>query len=209
MLLEIGAKLGAVEEPLMRRTVLVLAALAAMSIVASSAQATMRISGDPGGLILAYAERFLQARASGEQVVIDGPCLSACTLALAMVPRGQVCATSNAVLGFHAAWRPSSRGGKTTSSVATQAMMELYPADVRSWIGRHGGLTPHMIYLQGHELSAMVPTCGAASTTVASAGQPAGVGGTSHAPGAVARARYERVVRPGQPRARLAAQQTR
>ena len=87
--------------------------------------------------------------------------------------------------------------------------MELYPADVRSWIGRHGGLTPQMIYLQGRELAAIVPPCGAASTTVASAGQPAGVGGTSRAPGAVARARYERVVRPGQPRATLAAQQTR
>jgi hypothetical protein len=205
----VGCQTSVREEPSMRRTVLVLAAVAAMSIMVSSAQATMRISGDSGGLILAYAERFLQARASGEQVVIDGSCLSACTLALAMVPRGQVCATSNAVLGFHAAWRPTNRGGKTTSSVATQAMMELYPADVRGWIGRHGGLTSRMIFLQGHELSAMVPTCGAASSTVASAGQPAGVGRTAHAPGAVARARYERVVRPGQPRATLAAQQTR
>jgi hypothetical protein len=208
MLPEIGAKLGTGEEPFMRRTALLLAPVAAMSIMASSAQATMRISGDPGGLILAYAERFLQARASGEQVVIDGACLSACTLALAMVPRGQVCATSNAVLGFHAAWRPNNHGGKATSSVATQAMMELYPADVRSWIDRHGGLTPRMIYLQGHELSAMVPTCGAASSTVASAGQ-SGVGRTGRTPGAVARAKYERVVRPGQPRATLAAQQVR
>src|SRR6202043_2926448 len=147
---------GAREDSFMRRSALLLVAVAAISITTSSAQATMRISGDPGGLILAYAEKFLQARASGEQVVIDGTCLSACTLALAMVPRGQVCATSNAVLGFHAAWRPTSRGGTATSSVATQAMMELYPADVRSWIGRHGGLTPHMIYLQGHELSVMV-----------------------------------------------------
>jgi len=193
----------------MRHTALLLAAVAVMSITTSSAQATMRISGDPGGLILAYAEKFLQARASGEQVVIDGACLSACTLALAMVPRGQVCATSNAVLGFHAAWRPTSRGGKATSSVATQAMMELYPADVRGWIGRHGGLTPRMIFLQGHELSAMVPTCGAASTTVASSAQPTGVGRTGRAPNPVARAKYEHVVRPGQPRARLAAQQVR
>jgi hypothetical protein len=206
MLLEIGAKLGAGEESFMRRTAFVLVAVAAMSIMTSSAQATMRISGDPGGLILAYAEKFLQARASGEQVVIDGACLSACTLALAMVPRGQVCATSNAVLGFHSAWRPNSHGGKATSSVATQAMMELYPADVRNWIGRHGGLTPRMIYLQGHELSAMVPTCGAASSSVASA---SGVGRTGRGPGAVARAKYERVVRSGQPRATLAAQQTR
>jgi hypothetical protein len=184
---------------------LLLAAVAVASISASTAQATMRITGDPGGLIIAYAERFLQARASGEQVVIDGACLSACTLALAMLPRGQVCATSNAVLGFHAAWRPTSRGGKTTSSVATQAMMELYPADVRGWIDRHGGLTPHMIYLQGHELSAMVPACGTAAGTTAPAAQLASVGRTGHEPNAVARAK----IRPGQPRAKLAAQQAR
>src|ERR1700730_16448360 len=145
----------------MRHTALLLAAVAATTITTSSAQATMRISGDPGGLILQYAERFRQARASGERVVIDGACLSACTLALAMVPRGQVCATPRAVLGFHAAWRPTARGGKAPRTVATRAMMELYPADVRGWIGRHGGLTPRMIYLQGRELSGMVPACGA------------------------------------------------
>jgi hypothetical protein len=185
----------------MRRTALLLAAVAAASISASSARATMRIAGDPGGLIIEYAERFLQARASGEQVVIDGACLSACTLALAMLPRGQVCATPQAVLGFHAAWRPTAGGGHTPSSVATQAMMDLYPADVRGWIGRHGGLTPHMIYLKGRELAAMVPTCGATAGTVAAA---------AHEPSAVARANREaHVVRPGQPRANFASQQLR
>ena len=189
----------------MRRTALLLAAVAATSISTTSARATMRISGDPGGLIIEYAQRFLQARASGERVVIDGACLSACTLALAMLPREQVCATSQAVLGFHAAWRPTSGGGKTTSSIATQAMMELYPADVRGWIDRHGGLTPRMIFLQGHELSAMVPACGATADAVAAAArEPVGVGRASREPNAVARA-----VRPGQPRAKLAAQQVR
>jgi hypothetical protein len=43
----------------MRRAALLLVALAATSITTSSAQATMRISGDPGGLILAYADKFL------------------------------------------------------------------------------------------------------------------------------------------------------
>jgi hypothetical protein len=197
----------------MPRTALLLAAVAATSISASSAQATMRITGDPGGLIIEYAERFLQARASGEPVVIDGACLSACTLAVAMLPRGQVCTTSKAVLGFHAAWRPTSHGGKATSSVATQAMMELYPADVRGWIGRHGGLTPRMIFLQGRELSAMVPTCGAAAGATASLSrEPTGVGRASREPNAVARANHDPHsggVRPGQPRARLAAQQIR
>jgi hypothetical protein len=189
----------------MRHTALLLAA-AAVSVTTSAAQATIRLSGDPGGLILRYAQRFLQARASGEQVVIDGACLSACTLAVGMLPRGQVCATPNAVLGFHAAWRPTNSGGKTTSSVATQAMMELYPADVRNWIDRHGGLTSRMIYLQGAELAAIVPPCGAGggSTTV-SAGSN-GVGRAARQNIAVARARE---VRPGQPRATLASQQTR
>ena len=121
----------------MRRTALLIAAVTATWISAPQAQANIRITGDPGGLIVEYAQRFLQARASGEQVIIDGACLSACTLAIAMLPREQVCATPKAVLGFHAAWRPTSSGGKMTSSIATQAMMELYPSDVRGWIGRH------------------------------------------------------------------------
>jgi hypothetical protein len=190
----------------MRHAALLLAAVAATSVSMSPAHATMRITGDPGGLILQYAERFLQARASGEHVIIDGACLSACTLAVAMLPRDQVCATSKAVLGFHAAWRPTNHGGQATSAIATQAMMELYPADVRSWIGRHGGLTPHMIFLQGRELSAMVPTCGASAGTVTAAAQPAGVVRTAAT--TVARAHHA-ALRPGQPRARLAAQQTR
>ena len=182
----------------MSRVALLMAAVAAMWISAPPAQATMRITEDPGGLIIEYAQRFLQARASGEPVVIDGACLSACTLAIGMLPREQICATAKAVLGFHAAWRPTSGGGKATSSVATQAMMELYPADVRGWIGRHGGLTPRMIFLQGRELSAMVPTCGETGGIVTR--------GIHHAPAGVGRANHElAAVRPGQPRAKLAA----
>src|SRR5579859_5954789 len=144
----------------MPRTLLLLACGVTIAFSTSVASATIRITTDRGGAIIDYTNRFLQARASGEQVVIDGACLSACTLAVGMLPRGQVCATPNAVLGFHAAWRPTNSGGKTTSSVATQAMMELYPADVRNWIDRHGGLTSRLIYLRGGELAAIVPTCG-------------------------------------------------
>ncbi len=32
--------------------------------------------------------------------------------------------------------------------------MEVYPADLRNWISRRGGLTAKMIYLQGRELAA-------------------------------------------------------
>jgi hypothetical protein len=143
----------------MRNTCLI-GGIAIVVISVSSAGATMRIIGDPGGLLTAYVERFEAARASGEPVIIDGACLSACTLAIAILPRGQVCATPNAVLGFHAAWRPTANGGRVTSPIATQAMYDVYPSNVRKWITRRGGLSERIMLLKGRELAAMVPACG-------------------------------------------------
>ena len=96
----------------MRHAALLLAAATAAMVMASSARATIVIRADRGGLITDYAERFLSARANGEQVVIDGACLSACTLVVGMLPRDKVCATPKAVLGFHSAWLPRVDGGK-------------------------------------------------------------------------------------------------
>jgi hypothetical protein len=150
----------------MRHAALLLTVATAAALTASSAGAMIVIKADRGGLITDYAERFLSARATGEQVVIDGACLSACTLVVGMLPRDKVCATPKAVLGFHAAWRPTKNGGKVSSLLASQAMMDVYPADLRTWISRRGGLTAKMIYLQGRELAAIVPPC---ATSVASA----------------------------------------
>jgi len=143
---------------------LLTAALAATLISSSAAHATIRLANDPGGLIQAYQARFAHARASGERIVIDGSCLSACTLAIGMVPREQICATPRAVLGFHAAWQPTPFGGKAVSFPATQHMMSIYPAEVQAWIGRHGGLTPRMIFLKGQELAEYVPVCAEGDT---------------------------------------------
>jgi hypothetical protein len=159
-LLLIGS-LGQREDGNMRHTSLMLAGVAAAALSVSPAKATMRITGDRGGLLIAYAERFAAARARGEPLIIDGACLSACTLAIGMLPRGEVCVTPNAVFGFHAAWRPTANGGKVTSPVATQAMYDLYPANVREWIARRGGLSEQVIFLKGSELTAMVPACDA------------------------------------------------
>jgi hypothetical protein len=147
----------------MRIPAFLTAAMAATLVSTPSAQATVRLANDPGGLIAAYHQRFLHVRASGERVVIDGSCLSACTLAIGLVPREQICATPRAVLGFHAAWQPTPFG-KQMSPPATQRMWEVYPAEVKGWITRHGGLTPRMIFLKGAELETMVPACGEAET---------------------------------------------
>ena len=96
---------------------------------------------------------------SDERVIIDGPCLSACTMVLGVIPRERICVTARARLGFHAAWHPGDDGRPVTSRAATRLLMEIYPDQVRSWISRRGGLSPRMIYLSGRELAAMYPTC--------------------------------------------------
>jgi hypothetical protein len=141
----------------MRVAPLLGAAIAALYV--NSAWATVRISGDPGGQIGPYVQRYMSIRQSGEQVVIDGPCLSACTMVLGILPRNQVCVTPNAVLGFHAAWRPDNAGNKVTSLGGTQLLWDVYPKHVRKWISRKGGLSPRMIMLRGRDLASMYAPC--------------------------------------------------
>jgi hypothetical protein len=133
------------------------AALAALST--SSASAAVRITGDPGGQIGPYIERLQSLRDSGQQVIIDGPCLSACTLVLGIVPRERICVTRRARLGFHAAWDHGVNGHPTTSVGGTQLLMAVYPQHVKRWIAKKGGLTRNMKILSGRELAAMYRSC--------------------------------------------------
>jgi hypothetical protein len=125
----------------------------------SSAKADMRIAEDRGGQIGRYLRTFAMVRSSGERVVVDGNCLSACTLLLGVVPRSHICATPRARFGFHAAWMPDEDGRPVTSRMGTQALWDVYPASVRRWIRAHGGLTRHMIFMQGGALQGIVPSC--------------------------------------------------
>ncbi len=67
------------------------------------------------------------------------------------VKREKICATPKAVLGFHSAWRPMGHGKRANSPVASQAMLDVYPAELRKWIARRGGLSSKMIFLHGHD----------------------------------------------------------
>jgi hypothetical protein len=124
------------------------------------ARADLRIVSSPGGAVNAYLEVFARVRQSGERVVIDGPCLSACTLVLSTIPRNRICVTRRAVLGFHAPRLFDPRTGYTARAPeATRAVTASYPAGVRSWIKRRGGLTQKIIYLRGKELAALYGHC--------------------------------------------------
>jgi len=137
------------------------AAVATVAMLAgvSSASAQFRIADDRGGQIGPYLQQFAMVRDSGSRVVIDGTCLSACTLVLGTVPKDRICVTSRANLGFHAAWDLAPGGRAVYSEEGTRLLWEIYPTQVRSWIRRKGGLTPRMIFLRGKELSSMYAAC--------------------------------------------------
>ena len=145
------------------------------ALTVTSASATIIISDDVGGKMRDYATRFRQVRDSGEPVVISGTCVSACTMVLGLVPSDRICATPNAVLGFHAAWMFDDSGKRVVSASGTQDLMETYPASVRAWIARHGGLTRKMMYLRGRDLAAIVAPCN--SSRAASASRAKSLGG--------------------------------
>src|SRR5262245_58810495 len=123
------------------------------------ARAEIRILASPGGQVGPFIEMFDRVRESGEQVVIDGPCLSACTLVLMTIPAERICVTRRAVLGFHAARSIDRRGRIYAEPEASRAVQEAYPEPVREWIARRGGLTSRLLLLRGRELAAMYPSC--------------------------------------------------
>jgi hypothetical protein len=134
-------------------------AIALLCAFAVPAGAEIRILGSPGGQVGPFIDLFDQVRASGERVVIDGPCLSACTLVLSMVPRDRICVTRRAVLGFHAARSVDQSGRSFTEPEASELVLQAYPAPVRGWIRRRGGLSSRLLVLRGRELAAIYPSC--------------------------------------------------
>jgi hypothetical protein len=129
------------------------------AVLTSDAHALVRISNDKGGQIGPYLDAYLSIRNSGQKVVIDGPCLSACTLVLGIMPRDRICVTPRAQLGFHAAWDPGRNGRPVQSHAGTKALWDIYPTPIRAWLKKRGGLKPKMVYLSGSELMAMYRAC--------------------------------------------------
>ncbi len=98
---------------------------AALFLAASApGSADVRIRSSPGGEVLSHLTLFELVRKSGERVIIDGPCLSACTLVLSVVNVGHRGNLSDAGSRLdRPAWRALS-----TSSIAP-------------WPGAHGDVS--------------------------------------------------------------------
>jgi len=143
----------------MRHAALVGIAMLTVALLTSPAAAEIRIIQSPGGQVGPFLDLFDKVRDSGERVVIDGPCLSACTLVLSIVPGERICVTKRAVLGFHAARSVDRRGRFYAEPEASQAVLAAYPGPVRDWISRRGGLTSRLLLLKGRDLAAIYPRC--------------------------------------------------
>ena len=131
---------------------------AGISCNAEQAKSAVLIKNDGGGDIYQYMAKYLYLQMRGERVVIDGDCLSACTLALGLLAKEQRCFTTEARLGFHAAFTESGTA-QVGNPLGTDVFWMVYPAEIRRWITKHGGLTSKVIYLEGKELAAMYPPC--------------------------------------------------
>src|SRR5712672_4284210 len=138
-------------------TALLAAALLLAGVQASDA--VVRIVEDRGGRIETYVDKYQGVRSSGEMVIIDGLCASACTIVLGAVAHVKIYVTSHANLGFHAAWDFGANGRAVTNPEATQMLYSMYPSEIRRWIAKRGGLTPRMIFLRGRQLMAMYKPC--------------------------------------------------
>jgi hypothetical protein len=140
------------------RTMLIAVGLLACG---TPAIADVLIRASPGGDVARYLALFSLVKESGQRVIIDGPCLSACTLVLSIVPNNRICVTHRAILGFHAARELDDRTGRLSPATeATRAIQGTYPPPVQAWIARHGGLSRRLLLLRGRELRAMFPSCG-------------------------------------------------
>jgi len=139
-----------------------LALLVLTLVAAAPAHALLHITRDHGGYVEQYKAKYERVRDTGQRVVIDGICNSACTLVLGIVPLNKICVTPRASLGFHEAYYDKSFtfGIKITSAAGTSELMSYYPDTVKDWIRQNGGLTTKMkVIKNGPQLWKIVDPC--------------------------------------------------
>jgi hypothetical protein len=133
--------------------------LALLSIcLASPAPAAYTITFDPGGVITEFYDKYTLIRQAGGKVIIDGPCISACTLVTNLIDNEDVCITPRAILGFH-----SASHGSEFSPDGTGLLWHQYPKVVRDFLISKGwdGTTAHpeLIWMDNETLRTIYKTC--------------------------------------------------
>jgi hypothetical protein len=142
------------------------AGLLAFGLSPASAK-VVYVKDDIGGVIIDYAKKYADMRDRGDKLVVDGRCVSACTIFLGIMPKGQYCVTPNAVLGFHSAsTRKTFDDGHVEYTWAPESSVlwfNLYPGPVRKLVAKRGWDVdkphPDVIWVAGQQLLTIAPPC--------------------------------------------------
>src|SRR5258708_13635650 len=118
---------------------LLVAGVAAVSVSVAHANEAHRteLGLEWGGNLIDHIERWQALDKSGDVIEIRGPCVSACTMVMAFIPRERLCFGVQGELRFHAA-----RDGQSATESSlywTNWMIQRYPQDIRTWIESRGG----------------------------------------------------------------------
>jgi hypothetical protein len=131
--------------------------LSFLSLGTASLAADVRISGDNGGSLGAYMEKYNSLRQADAKIVIEDFCISACTFVLGLIPVENVCVSPFAQFGFHSA----TIGGSDTYAPSGTAMMwTTYPEHVKvrlRKLGWDGGEHPELVFIKGTDLLPLCP----------------------------------------------------
>jgi len=159
----------------MKKTLLILASILALAAPAHARKhhaavhhntqrnIGVRITHDIGGSVANYAQRFNSIRLSGQNVIIDGLCASACTLVTGMVPPDKICVTGRARLAFHRVKMTGTCLGDdpVASEQMTGMVYDRYPSQIQSWIDAHGGMMrDNFVYMPSRDLKRIFRSCG-------------------------------------------------
>lgn len=123
-----------------------------------------RISMDLGGSLLQYITDYSAARQERTRYVIDGLCVSACTLITGEIPTERICVTPFAKLAFHAAFMSNSIEGRVFSPEGTELLWRIYPKWVQQFLRGHGWADPTqdqptLIWMEAKDLQAVYKAC--------------------------------------------------
>lgn len=110
------------------------------------------ITNSWGGSLMEFYDKYSDYRKNGTEVVIDGVCISACTLVLGSIPPENLCSTPRGIFGFHSAYV----GALQYSEVGTKLLWMTYPMNIRMMLKDNGwdgpSEHPDLVLLRGQEV---------------------------------------------------------
>ena len=145
----------------------ILASALALSVLtpanAHDTETTRHVIHDGGGSVHVYELNLKVYNMMGTNVIIDGPCMSACTMYLG-VAESQICATDQGEFWFHSAFVLASDKRNTQPLVvkaivkrANKRLMNTYPQNVKNWFAKNGGLTSDWVRIKANKLVRKCP----------------------------------------------------